>query len=188
MDVLQIDHTRADVTVVDQEHRLPIGRPWLTLAIDIATPLMVAGFHVSLWAPSALSVSVALFSRHTVKDAVARRPGITQSGLASERTASRDSCRHNAKEFHSEPLVRGCQEIRHLDRASPAATTALGGHIERLIGTMIGALHLLPGTPFSDVNEKKARMRARHTHPTGTGTVAGSTGEKARPQNRGSKS
>ena len=37
LDLLQIDHTLVDVIVVDREHRLAIGRPWLTLAIDIAT-------------------------------------------------------------------------------------------------------------------------------------------------------
>ena len=30
MEVLQMDHTPVDVIVVDNERRLPIGRPWLT--------------------------------------------------------------------------------------------------------------------------------------------------------------
>ena len=47
LDVVQIDHTPVDVIVVDEAHRLPIGRPWLTLAIDVATRV-VAGFYVSL--------------------------------------------------------------------------------------------------------------------------------------------
>ena len=55
LDLLQIDHTLVDVVVVDRENRQPIGRPWLTLAIDIKTR-MVAGFHLSLWPPSTLSV------------------------------------------------------------------------------------------------------------------------------------
>src|SRR5260370_17150784 len=59
MDLLQIDHTLVDVIVVDQQKRLPIGRPWLTLAIDVRTR-MVAGFHVSLWSPSTISLSLAL--------------------------------------------------------------------------------------------------------------------------------
>jgi len=59
MDVLQIDHTLVDLIVVDRELRLPIGRPWLTLAIDIASRAVV-GFSVSLDAPSALSVSLVL--------------------------------------------------------------------------------------------------------------------------------
>jgi len=48
-----------DVIVVDREQRLPIGRPWLTLAIDIATRAVI-GFNVSLEAPSALSISLVL--------------------------------------------------------------------------------------------------------------------------------
>jgi putative transposase len=62
----------------------------------------------------------------------------------------------NAKEFHSEALVRGCQEygiiIDHRLRRQPQ----LGGHIERLIGTMMGAVHLLPGTTFSNPIDKKS--------------------------------
>ena len=47
LEVVQIDHTKVDVFVVDFVHREPIGRPWLTLAIDVASR-MVAGFYVSL--------------------------------------------------------------------------------------------------------------------------------------------
>jgi hypothetical protein len=36
-----------DVIVVDRGKRLPLGRPWLTLAIDVAT-WMIAGFHIGL--------------------------------------------------------------------------------------------------------------------------------------------
>ena len=37
LDVVQIDHTLMDVVVVDREQRQSIGRPWLTLAIDISS-------------------------------------------------------------------------------------------------------------------------------------------------------
>ena len=36
----------------------------------------------------------------------------------------------------------------------PVATPHYGGHIERLIGTMMGAVHLLPGTTFSAIEER----------------------------------
>jgi hypothetical protein len=38
----------------------------------------------------------------------------------------------------------------------PSAAPHFGGHIERLIGTMMGAVHLLPGTTFSNVDQKGA--------------------------------
>ena len=46
LDVVQIDHTPADVIVVDQENRRPVGRPCLSLAIDVVSRV-VMGFQVS---------------------------------------------------------------------------------------------------------------------------------------------
>src|SRR5438105_4169855 len=37
LELVQVDHTLADVIVVDEQQRLPPGRPWLTLAIDVAS-------------------------------------------------------------------------------------------------------------------------------------------------------
>jgi putative transposase len=152
MDVLQIDHTPVDVIVVDQQKRLPIGRPWLTLAIDVRTR-MVAGFHVSLWAPSTLSLSLVLSQAVLPKTSwLADRELQTLEwpvhGLP--RTLHVD----NAKEFHAEALVRGCQEYGIRLDHRPPGQPHFGGHIERLIGTMMGAVHLLPGTTFSSVGEK----------------------------------
>jgi putative transposase len=152
MDVLQIDHTPVDVIVVDQQKRLPIGRPWLTLAIDVRTR-MVAGFHVSLWSPSTISLSLALSQAVLPKASwLADRELQTLEwpvhGLP--RTIHVD----NAKEFHAEALVRGCQEYGIRLDHRPPGRPHFGGHIERLIGTMMGAVHLLPGTTFSTVSEK----------------------------------
>ena len=63
--IVQIDHTKVDVTVVDPVTRLPIGRPTLTLAIDVNTR-MAMGFHLSLEAPSLTAVALCL--THAVMD------------------------------------------------------------------------------------------------------------------------
>jgi putative transposase len=152
LDVVQIDHTLADVMVVDREHRQSIGKPWLTLAIDVASRAVV-GFSVSLENPSALSVSLVLSHAVLPKtswlaDRELQNLDWPMAGLP--RLIHVD----NAKEFHSQALVRGCQEysidLDHRPRRQPH----LGGHVERLVGTMMGAVHLLPGTTFSNVNEK----------------------------------
>jgi transposase InsO family protein len=57
--VVQMDHTQLDLIVVDAEHRQPIGRPWLTLAIDVASR-MVSGLYVSLDPPGTLSAGLCL--------------------------------------------------------------------------------------------------------------------------------
>jgi putative transposase len=60
LEVVQIDHTRLDVLVVDEVERQPLGRrPWLTLAIDVASRV-VTGFHVAFEPPSSLTVALAL--------------------------------------------------------------------------------------------------------------------------------
>ena len=59
LEVVQIDHTPIDVLVVDEWERQPLGRPWLTLAIDVASRF-VTGFQISLDRPSSLTVALAL--------------------------------------------------------------------------------------------------------------------------------
>ncbi|RWX58926.1 transposase, partial [Mesorhizobium sp. M4B.F.Ca.ET.089.01.1.1] len=150
-DVVQIDHTLVDVIVVDRLYRRPLQRPWLTLAIDIASRT-VAGFYLTLEPPS--SVSVALATHHIVQPKEAWLAGL---GIdAKWPTCGFPDAIHidNAKEFRSRALQRGAEEygIKIIHR--PVATPHYGGHIERLIGTMMGAVHLLPGTTFSDIDER----------------------------------
>jgi putative transposase len=60
----------------------------------------------------------------------------------------------NAREFRSEALRRGCEQYGISIDYRPVATPHYGGHIERLIGTMMGKVHLLPGTTFCDPRVK----------------------------------
>ncbi|WP_085811217.1 DNA-binding domain-containing protein [Sphingomonas sp. TZW2008] len=59
LELVQSDHTLVDVIVVDDLYRKPIGRPWLTLMVDIASRT-VPGFHLDLLAPSAVSVGMCM--------------------------------------------------------------------------------------------------------------------------------
>ncbi len=59
LELVQSDHTRVDVIVVDDLYRKPIGRPWLTLMIDVASRT-VPGFHLDMLAPSAVSVGMCM--------------------------------------------------------------------------------------------------------------------------------
>lgn len=151
LEVVQIDHTLVDVIAVDEVHRRPIGRPWLTLAIDINTR-MVVGFLLSLDPPSATSVALCLVHSVLAKDEWLTRIGVEVKwpvwGLPA--TLHVD----NGKEFHSEALRRGCAQYGITIDYRPVRTPHYGGHIERLIGTMMGKVHLLPGTTFSNVGEK----------------------------------
>jgi putative transposase len=147
-EVVQIDHTLVDVIVVDRAHRQPLQRPWLTLAIDVASR-MVAGFYLTLESPSALSVSLVI--QHLVQPKLDWLDGL---GVEAEwPTAGLPESIHvdNAKEFHSKALRRGAEEHGISLQYRPIGAPHYGGHIERLIGTMMGAVHLLPGSTFSDI-------------------------------------
>jgi putative transposase len=60
--VWQIDHTRADVLIVDQSGAV-LGRPWLTIVIDTYSRCIM-GIHLGFDAPSAWVVCLAL--RHAI--------------------------------------------------------------------------------------------------------------------------
>lgn len=62
----------------------------------------------------------------------------------------------NGADFTSSALRRGCDENGMALLLRPIATPRYGGHIERLIGTLMGRVHLLPGTTGSNVTDKGA--------------------------------
>jgi putative transposase len=140
--LVQIDHTLVDVIVVDSVARTPIQRPWLTLAIDVCSRCAL-GFHLSLDAPSATSVALCVAHAALPKDG-----WLTARGLEGAWPSGVPRRLHldNAREFHSEALRRGCEQYAIAVDYRPVRTPHYGGHIERLIGTMMGKVHLLPGT------------------------------------------
>ncbi|MGJ0503337.1 MAG: Mu transposase C-terminal domain-containing protein [Methylocystis sp.] len=149
--IVQMDHTKVDVTVVDPVTRLPIGRPTLTLAIDVATR-MAMGFHLSLDPPSLTAVALCL--THAVMD---KTRWLAARGIAAEwpaRGIPRVIHVDNGAEFHALAFERACAEHGVELAYRPPGTPRFGGHIERLIGTMMGAVHLIPGSHFSNIRER----------------------------------
>ena len=51
LDLVQMDHTRADVILVDSTHREELARPWITLLVEVWTR-SILGFYVSFGDPS----------------------------------------------------------------------------------------------------------------------------------------
>ena len=73
LEVVQIDHTEADLFLVDETTRVAMGvRPWLTLAIDVFTR-MVVGFHLSMDKPSRVSIGLCMLNAVYDKSALAER-------------------------------------------------------------------------------------------------------------------
>jgi putative transposase len=159
LEVVQIDHTKADVFVVDEETRQPVGRPWLTLAMDVCSR-MVTGFYLTIDAPSRLSTSLCLLHSVFDKSAWLREREITDpwpvAGLPD--TVHVD----NGADFRSRAFKRGCHDAGIAIEWRPPGEPRFGGHIERLIGTQMGKLHLLPGTTFSNAQELGEYDAKRH--------------------------
>jgi putative transposase len=158
--LVQIDHTRADIFVVDEETRQPIGRPWLTLAMDVCSR-MVTGFYVTMEAPSRLSTSLCLLHSVFDKSAWLREREIAEpwpvAGLPD--TLHVD----NGADFRSRAFKRGCEDAGIAIEWRPPSEPHFGGHIERLIATLMGKLHLLPGTTFSNPAERGEYDSRRHS-------------------------
>ena len=151
LDIVQIDHTKADVTVVDPVTRHPLGRPTLAVAIDVNSR-MVTGFHLSLEPPSLLSVALCL--THAVMD---KSHWLAARGIGTDWPAHgvpRAIYVDNGAEFHARAFELACAEYQIHLQHRPPGTPRYGGHIERLIGTMMGAVHLLPGSHFSNIFER----------------------------------
>ena len=160
LQVIQIDHTKVDLMLVDDVTRACIGRPWLTLVLDVHTR-MVLGLLLSLEAPSATAAALAVAQAVLPKSEWLADRGIELAwpvhGLPEIIHVD------NGREFHSRAFERGCQQHGIRIDYRPPATPRFGGHIERLMGTLMGRVHALPGSTSANVaarGEYDAEKRA----------------------------
>ncbi|KUY50660.1 MULTISPECIES: Mu transposase C-terminal domain-containing protein [unclassified Burkholderia] len=160
MDVVQVDHTQADVLIVDTLSRRPIGRPWLSLAIDVATRCVV-GFHVGMERPGASTVALLLTRVALPKSAWLESLGIPVVDWPMH-GVPKVLHLDNAAEFKSRALRTGCSEYGIDLMYRPVGRPHFGGHIERLNRTLMERVHGLPGTTGSSPKGRKARSPEEH--------------------------
>ncbi|WP_241256829.1 Mu transposase C-terminal domain-containing protein [Rhodococcus sp. KRD162] len=150
---VQIDHTVVDLMIVDEYDRAPIGRPYLTIAIDVFSRC-VPGFVVTLDPPSAVSVGLCLGRVCSDKSV-----WIDSLGLGADVRWPMAGKPHrlyvdNASEFKSEALQRGCEQHSIDLGYRPPGRPHYGGIVERIIGTVMTQVHELPGTTFSNPTQR----------------------------------
>jgi putative transposase len=147
--LIQIDHTRADINLVaDDDPSQVIGRPWLTLAIDVATRAVV-GYYLTMDAPSAISVAMCVAHVMLPKAENDIEPGCWPMN-------GKPACIlvDNGKDLRSKAFQRGCEQHGIELNWRPVAEPHYGAHIERLMGTFMRRVHTLPGTTFSNVKQR----------------------------------
>lgn len=163
LETVQIDHTKLDIILVDDDTRLPIGRPWLTVAIDVFSR-MITGYYISLDAPSSFSVGMCIRHSALPKDAELEKLGIDGKwpvwGLM--RTLHAD----NGKDFRSNLIQKACDEYGVNIAWRPVRQPHFGGHVERLMGTIAKEIHALPGTTFSNIQDKGEYNSAKQASMT----------------------
>lgn len=152
LSVVQIDHTRVDIILVDEYYRKPYKRPWLTLAIDVYSR-MVVGFYLSFDAPGALGTGLCIAHSILPKEIWLEKIGVQESwpcwGFMNVLHFD------NAKEFRGNMLKMACKNYNINLEFRPIATPHFGGHIERLLGVFSKEIHNLAGTTFSSPEQRK---------------------------------
>lgn len=151
MQLIEIDHTPVDLILVDDQHRKPIGKPWITVAIDIYSR-MIVGYYLSLNAPSVTSVAMCISNTVLPKDELLLKLDIDSNWdvWGFPETIHVD----NGADFRADAikhagLLHGINiEFR------PVGQSNFGGHIERVIGTLMNITHEIPGTTFSNIQQK----------------------------------
>ncbi len=151
LSVVQIDHTPVDLILVDSKYRKPIGRPYLTLAMDVYSR-MITGYYLSLDEPSVTSVAVCIARSILPKERLLLDHKV--NGEWSVFGYPNKIHVDNGADFRSLDLSKSCEAHGIALEFRPVGRPEFGGHIERVIGTFMKEVHSLGGTTFSNIKEK----------------------------------
>jgi len=159
LEVVQIDHALVDLILVTPGARQPIGRPWITLAIDVFTRCVV-GYHLGFEVPNQTAVGLCLEHACLPKGPWLRRLGTDLDFPMCGRMESVSW--DNAKTFQASGVQAQCERYGIAVHTRPVRQPHYGAYIERLIGTFMGKVHVLPGTTFSNSKERGDYASERH--------------------------
>lgn len=154
MHTVEADHTILDVNVLSEDgHNL--GRPTMTVLLCRATR-MVVGYYIGFARPSGEAVMCAMRSMVMPKGRILK--DLEHLGDFDNNWNAygkpQNLIMDNAPEFHSTALETACLQLGiNLDYCS-AGTPKHKGAVERFFGTQNELIHLLPGTTFSNIQEK----------------------------------
>ncbi len=152
LEVVQIDHWKADIEILSDDRLEVIGRVWITLAIDVYSR-MVFGMHVGIDPPSTTTFGMAMINGMTRKDSIAERYGFdwdNPMGGKPERIEA-----DNAGEFTGESANASCRHFVIRLKWRPLGQPQYGAHIERLNGSLAQRFKDLPGATGATPTERK---------------------------------
>lgn len=130
---VEVDHTPLNWVVIDDETGLPLGRPWLTVAIDAYSGYLL-GFYLNFYPPSLTSVLGVLRNSILPKDELSRELGLSHPwmshGLADEWILD------NGLEFHAQAFQRVMLQLAIDVTYCRVRTPWLKPHVERFFGEL----------------------------------------------------
>ena len=150
---IELDHTPLDAILRDETTNLTLGKAILTVAVDKYSRI-VTGYYISFNAPSSYAVLQCLKQTIRPKDELLKRfPDIKNQwpvfGIPDLLATD------NGMDLHAEALKKTCLELGIQILYCPAKAPEMKGSIERFNKTLNGGLiHKLPGTTFSNINER----------------------------------
>jgi putative transposase len=148
--VWQIDHAKLDIKLVDPIDRLPMGkRPWFTVCIDVFSRV-IPGYEYSLDPPGDMSTGLCIANSVLPKEQWLADRDCTGEWLNWGKPATI----HGDNAFRTNMLKQACKDHGMNLEWRPVKQPNFGGHIERLCGSLASSIHLLPGTTFSNVDER----------------------------------
>ncbi|HIF9138201.1 TPA: TnsA endonuclease N-terminal domain-containing protein [Photobacterium damselae] len=151
---VEIDHTVIDLFAVHKEHRIPLGRPWLTQLVDCYSKAVI-GFYLGFEPPSYVSVSLAL------KNAIQRKDSLVSSYESIE---NEWLCygipdllvTDNGNEFLSKAFDKACESLLLNVQQNKVETPDNKPHVERNYSTInTHLLDDLPGKAFSQYLQRQ---------------------------------
>jgi len=158
---VSMDHTPADMIVVDDDSMLPLGRPTITTVLDEYTRCPM-GLYTGFEPPSCLAVMRCLKHAILPKTYVSREfPSIRNPwecyGLPELLVVD------NPAEFHSTHFEHACLQIGADIQYAKVLVPWYKGALERFQGTMNrDLLHGEPGTTFSGILERDDYDPTKH--------------------------
>jgi putative transposase len=156
-----MDHTPADMIIVDDDSMLPLGRPTITTALDEYTRCPM-GFYTGFEPPSCLAVMRCLKHAILPKTYVSREFSSIKNqwechGLPELVVVD------NPPEFHSTHFEHACLQIGTDIQYAKVLVPWYKGTLERFQGTMNRDLmHGVPGTTFSGILERDDYDPTKH--------------------------
>ena len=125
--------------------------PWVTLMIDVFSR-MVLGYHISLDPPGTMSAGLCIANAMLPKEKILEKFGLKASWACWGKPTKIHA--DNAGEFRGKMLKRACKDYQTDLEWRPVKKPHYGAHIERLLGTILRKVHSIPGTTFSNIEER----------------------------------